>query len=101
MKLSDFGFNAYKKTLENSKDKNNSPAAKVLEDTIKTEKSINNKPAVTQSAFPASQTSGSTDTVKFAIEQGGLLKVPVPSRHDGKDDLYRRVAKFLMLIGVD
>ena len=101
MKLTDFGFNAYKKTVENSKDKNNSPAAKVLEDTIKSEKSINIKSPVTRSEVPVQQTSNSTDTVKFAIEEGGLLKVPVPAHTDGKDGLYRRVAKFMMLIGVD
>lgn len=37
-----------------------------------------------------------------AIKNGGLLKVPVsPPQKDGKDSVYRRVAKFLMLIGVD
>lgn len=37
-----------------------------------------------------------------AIKNGGLLKVPVqPPSPDGKDNVYRRVAKFLMLIGID
>ncbi len=34
-----------------------------------------------------------------ALTHGGLLKVPSPEK--GKEDVYRRVAKFLILIGVD
>lgn len=34
-----------------------------------------------------------------ALTSGGLLKVP--AAEDGKEDVYRRVAKFLILIGVD
>ncbi|MBQ7158559.1 MAG: flagellar motor switch protein FliG [Treponema sp.] len=35
-----------------------------------------------------------------ALTQGGLLKVPVaPREADGKESVYRRVAKFLLLIG--
>lgn len=34
-----------------------------------------------------------------ALTHGGLLKVPAPEK--GKEDVYRRVAKFLILIGVD
>ena len=37
-----------------------------------------------------------------AVRKGGLLKVPVyPDGRSGKDSVYRRVAKFLMLIGVE
>ncbi len=36
------------------------------------------------------------------LKSGGLIKVPVsPKEKDGKDSVYRRVAKFLLLIGVD
>ena len=37
-----------------------------------------------------------------ALTSGGLIKVPeLPREKDGKESIYRRVAKFLMLIGVD
>ena len=37
-----------------------------------------------------------------ALVSGGLLKVPVSKKEaDGKDSVYRRVAKFLLIIGVD
>ena len=37
-----------------------------------------------------------------ALTSGGLIKVPeLPHEKDGKESIYRRVAKFLLLIGVD
>lgn len=37
-----------------------------------------------------------------ALTSGGLIKVPEqPRQKDGKENIFRRVAKFLMLIGVD
>ncbi len=37
-----------------------------------------------------------------ALKEGGLLKVPAqPPEADGKENVYRRVAKFLVLIGID
>lgn len=36
------------------------------------------------------------------LKSGGLVKVPVsPKEADGRDSVYRRVAKFLLLIGID
>lgn len=36
------------------------------------------------------------------LKSGGLVKVPVsPKEADGSDSVYRRVAKFLLLIGID
>lgn len=36
------------------------------------------------------------------LKSGGLVKVPVsPKESDGSDSVYRRVAKFLLLIGID
>lgn len=36
------------------------------------------------------------------LKSGGLVKVPVsPKEPDGSDSVYRRVAKFLLLIGID
>ena len=40
------------------------------------------------------------NTVDY-LKTGGLLKVPVEQSPDGKDSVYRRVAKFLLLIGED
>jgi len=37
-----------------------------------------------------------------ALTSGGLLKVPAePQEPDGRENIYRRVAKFLLLIGID
>ena len=40
------------------------------------------------------------NTVDY-LKTGGLVKVPVEQTADGKDSVYRRVAKFLLLIGED
>ncbi len=40
------------------------------------------------------------NTVDY-LKTGGLLKVPVEQTPDGKDSVYRRVAKFQLLIGED
>ncbi len=40
-------------------------------------------------------------TINDVIDRQGLIKVPVSIGEGGKDSLYRRVAKFLLLIGVD
>ncbi len=47
---------------------------------------------------------GNSDAVAAAraLTSGGLLKVPaLPRDADGRESVYRRVAKFLLLIGVD
>ncbi|MBQ5472313.1 MAG: flagellar motor switch protein FliG [Treponema sp.] len=42
-----------------------------------------------------------TQTTDY-LKSGGLIKVPVSQKEsDGKDSVYRRVAKFLLIIGVD
>lgn len=42
------------------------------------------------------------DAAEQALISGGLVKVPVSERQaDGSDSIYRRVAKFLLIIGVD
>ena len=42
------------------------------------------------------------ENVTDYLKSGGLIKVPVDDNSpDGKDSVYRRVAKFLVLIGVD
>lgn len=43
-----------------------------------------------------------TQIAAKALTAGGLIKVPEsPKELDGRDNVYRRVAKFLLLIGVD
>jgi flagellar motor switch protein FliG len=39
--------------------------------------------------------------VTDVLKEGGLLKVPAEDNSGGKESVYRRVAKFLLLIGVD
>lgn len=81
MKLTDYGINAYKKAASAADNHNaaQSAAGSVLEGQLKKE-----------------------DVDSLAIKSGGLIKVPVqPKTQEGKDSVYRRVAKFLMLIGVD
>ena len=46
-------------------------------------------------------TSQALDNTVDYLKTGGLLKVPVEQTPDGKDSVYRRVAKFLLLIGED
>ena len=46
---------------------------------------------------PSQRLENATDYLK----SGGLLKVPVTESKDGKDSTYRKVAKFLVLIGED
>lgn len=84
MKLTDYGLNAYKKVAAGGINKDaqsdrKSVAGSVLDSQLKKE-----------------------DADALAVKNGGLIKVPVqPKTPDGKDSVYRRVAKFLMLIGVD
>lgn len=43
-----------------------------------------------------------TSAAAKALTAGGLLKIPArPREKDGRENVYRRVAKFLLLIGVD
>lgn len=93
MKLTDFSLNAYKKTGSNeAASKVNSVADQLLNEQIKAEQKELYKVPEVQPKEP----------VKQIIPPGGLIKVPVqPSQKDGSDSVYRRVAKFLMLIGVD
>lgn len=60
----------------------------------------NKNPQKMHKAQPENQISASA--VPDYIKAGGLLKVPVaPPEKDGKESVYRRVAKFLLLIGID
>lgn len=102
MNLNDVRANAYgaaSKKPAKSKD-----AASKLAAEISDEVDINVKKAATNSkkAAPKKPKFAGDPEVKAAAEaltHGGLLKVP--EAPDGKEDVYRRVAKFLILIGVD
>ena len=55
-----------------------------------------------QTPSSASESEARLKATTEYLKNGGLLKVPVePSSADGKDSVYRRVAKFLLLIGED
>ena len=63
----------------------------VFKEDIKTENLTQKTPSPSQAL---------NNTVDY-LKTGGLLKVPVEQTPDGKDSVYRRVAKFLLLIGED
>ena len=130
MKLTDLSRNAYaKNTLPADSNDQTNPAVKVLNDQIKQEQKKISVPVFEKISLarpvekteqktseppvkepvqhhapvyqPESQVSAQQIQEK-ALSQGGLIKVPVqPQSKDGKDSVYRRVAKFLFLIGVD
>lgn len=88
MNLNDLRANAYKSNSKtNSRtDENIKPVIKMTEDS---------------SEKKSSKFSGNPElkAAADALTHGGLLKVP--QAPGGKEDVYRRVAKFLILIGVD
>lgn len=89
MKLSDYSVNAYKKNSGESLKENraDSDSSCVILDIKGTKNavSLSNVAAISGEAL-----------LKEVKEKNGLLKVP-----EQKDSVYRRVAKFLMIIGVD
>ena len=89
MKLSDYSVNAYKKNSGESLKENraDSDSVGVILDIKGTKNavSLSNAAAISGEAL-----------LKEVKEKNGLLKVP-----EQKDSVYRRVAKFLMIIGVD
>ena len=48
-----------------------------------------------------SKTEDSVEIIKDEIKRRGLIKVSVQKSDNGTDSIYRRVAKFLVLLGVD
>ncbi len=88
MNLNDFRAKAY--GAGKTQNTNTSPAASA--DNIKAKDQTENNPSSSQEL---------ENSVSF-LKTGGLLKVPVEKTSpDGKDSVYRRVAKFLLLIGED
>ena len=88
MNLNDFRAKAY--GAGKNPEKKNSTVSSA--DDIKAKDKTENKPSSSQEL---------ENSVSF-LKTGGLLKVPVEeAAPDGSDSVYRRVAKFLLLIGED
>lgn len=99
MNIKDFRAKAYTKNADgvpvpvedSAKEDSNTFQKKVFTQDIKAED-------LTQKTQSPSQ---ALDNTVDYLKTGGLLKVPVEQTTDGKDSVYRRVAKFLLLIGED
>lgn len=105
MKLSDFGINAYNKNKKNSDSKKSDSKNQNQKLFSKNEPVKNNQQnQKKQFEVPETHYEGNLEAkaAAKALVSGGLLKVPEAKRElDGRDNVYRRVAKFLLLIGVD
>lgn len=112
MKINDYGLNAYKKNSSKEtsnkmeKDLTVKKAVKNLnsEKSVKTVNKLLKDVSDESLAKPVVKTKSSfisDPSVKAAIDpltRGGLIKI---SRDEKKAEIYRRVAKFLIIIGVD
>lgn len=118
MKLNSFGINAYLNNSGNSSASENKSEKKVTSPIFEKISSTSKKPETEKNQksideifdkrfFPhlsndSFQGNESARVAAKALTSGGLIKVPEqPKDKDGKENIYRRVAKFLMLIGVD
>ena len=116
MNLSNFGINAYKNAANSDssdkidKKQISTPAFEKITSSSagqgqKSQKTINeifDKRFFPQLSDKNFQGNESARIAAKALTSGGLIKVPEqPREKDGKENIYRRVAKFLMLIGVD
>lgn len=109
MKFSDFGINAYNKNKKDFDSELKKDDSKKIEQnfffnrkTVNTQQKQLNK----DNHFGVQKThyEGNPEAkiAAKALVSGGLLKVPEAKRElDGRENVYRRVAKFLLLIGVD
>lgn len=98
MNLNDYRLNAYKKASDIKKSED------ISKDKIRTSSVAPEKKTPVKNSFKNSSDRQFTSDPELkaateALTKGGLLKVPASP--DGKEDVYRRVAKFLILIGVD
>ncbi|MBQ0050846.1 MAG: flagellar motor switch protein FliG [Treponema sp.] len=116
MKLSDFSIRAYqnvgkKKSDGTSEDKfqktvfeDKQSVSAQLRASQNNEKKQNDNPPKKSIIVQESDYEGNfqAKVAAKALTSGGLIKVPEqPKENDGRDNVYRRVAKFLLLIGVD
>ncbi|MDY2843469.1 MAG: flagellar motor switch protein FliG [Treponema sp.] len=105
MKLSDFGINAYNKNKKDT-DSKKSDSKNSRQNFFSKSESVQNNQKNQKKQFEVPEThyEGNLEAkaAAKALVSGGLLKVPETKRElDGRDNVYRRVAKFLLLIGVD
>lgn len=100
MRLSDFGISAYKKNSEKiEKSVTGKPVKNNFDDHKPKESLKKNHFEVSSSDYEGNF---QAKAAAKALTSGGLLKVPEePKELDGRDSVYRRVAKFLLLIGID
>jgi flagellar motor switch protein FliG len=99
MNLNDFRSNAYKNAAARSDDTEAprpfTDVNREMTDLFAQSKKLSQQEAMQN---PGKKTGKTADVLKA----GGLLKVPVAQQGSGgRDSVYRRVAKFLLLIGVD
>ena len=113
MNFNDYRINAYKKNIASPSEKKDDDSNSYFQKSTKSEidsnssqkhKSIND--ILDKRFFPQLngnfQGNESARVAAKALTSGGLIKVPEKEHEaDGKENIYRRVAKFLMLIGVD
>ncbi len=108
MNLNDRRLNAYQnlaKSDSQRKQDDDIKAKKMNADFLSRLEKVSTQKAVENTITSASTEHKNTSKTSAAIAakaltQGGLLKVPVqPPAADGKESVYRRVAKFLLLIG--
>ena len=98
MNLNDLRATAYTSASQNSGSVNQqhirptSPAPSV---------SASASPARPAANQPASEASPAQNAANALLSRGLMKVAPEPAHTDGKDSVYRRVAKFLLLIGVD
>ena len=105
MKLSEFGINAYNKNKKDSELKKSDYKDSKQNFFSKNEpEKSNQQNQKKQFEVPETHYEGNLEAkaAAKALVSGGLLKVPENKRElDGRESVYRRVAKFLLLIGVD
>ena len=94
MNVKDFRAKAYIKNAKGAP----VPADEYKAEEVPQEKGYIKAEDLTKKTKPSSQ--AMENTVDY-LKNGGLVKVPVEQTPDGKDSVYRRVAKFLLLIGED
>ncbi len=120
MNLKDFQASAYLKKMNNSNSSNDSekevPKAKEVKPFVPRTLSSSSSQTFVKSTVEKEKTSPSEsfsprvekklstdqqlENATNYLKDGGLLKVPVEAKEpDGRDSVYRRVAKFLLLIG--
>lgn len=118
MNVKEFRAAAYLKSADLNKDENNNLTEKTVKKAVfpsfQTKEQVQvvqnqkqnqneNPPVKTQQFVKPVQTNNQQlENATDYLKTGGLLKVPVDQpAPDGKDSVYRRVAKFLLLIGED